>query len=159
MRGECSTSSLRYGPFDHACSEGRVKSESRRWTWLTIIRACVLRKNSDGKRYNIQSAHGKGRRRVALLHCICDTSLYLARPQHLRVSHFFATFRGHSVPEAPNVDLVLVRQAGFTNADRQMRSVSMKVQCPPEPEIKSDGKYRFHAKCRPRVQSNLGADH
>lgn len=44
------------------------------------------------------------------------------------LSQFAATFRGHTVSDAPRLDTAKVRQAGRTIADRQMGDFSLKVQ-------------------------------
>ena len=135
--GGCSTSCLRYDPTGHATFEGMVRPENnggfasvRTHAMDLSVKgasAYVLKVCSDGKRYKFNlrmedSFDGVTYQTAFVTPAGVWTSL------HLPVSQFTATFRGRLVPDAPNLDPALVRQAGFMIADRQMGDFSLKVR-------------------------------
>lgn len=137
VMGGCSTSRLRYDPIGHAVFEGTVRSDNN--GGFASVRTCamdlgakgasayVLKVNGDGKRYKFNlrledSFDGLTYQTAFVPPAGIWTSLLLP------VSQFEAKFRGRPVPDAPNLDPALVRQAGFMVADRQMGDFSLKVQ-------------------------------
>jgi monofunctional biosynthetic peptidoglycan transglycosylase len=85
-----------------------------------------LKVNSDGKRYKfslrMQDSFDGVTYQTAFV-----TPAGVWTTVHLPVSQFTATFRGRLVPDAPNLDPALVRQAGFVIADQQMGKFSLSV--------------------------------
>ena len=137
VMGGCSTSLLRYDPMGYAVFEGTVKPENNGGfasvrthamdLGVKSASAYVLKVKSDGKRYKFNlrmedNSDGVVYQTAFVTPAGVWTSL------NLPVSQFTATFRGRTVPDAPSLDPVLVRQAGFMIADRQMGDFSLKVQ-------------------------------
>ncbi len=137
VMGGCSTSFLRYDPMRHAIFEGTVKPDNN--GGFASVRthamdlgvksaiAYVLKVNSDGKRYKFNlrlEENFDG----AIYQIAFVTPAGVWTTVHLPVSQFTATIRGRPVPNAPSLDPVLVRQAGFMIADRQTGDFSLKVQ-------------------------------
>jgi len=137
VMGGCSTSTLRYDPMGHAVFEGTVKPENNGGfasvrthamdLGVKSASAYVLKVNSDGKRYKFNLRMEDDFDGVSYQTAFV-TPAGVWTCLHLPVSQFTATFRGRPVPDAPRLDPVLVRQAGFMIADRQMGDFSLKVQ-------------------------------
>jgi monofunctional biosynthetic peptidoglycan transglycosylase len=121
----------------HAIFEGTVKPENNggfasvRTQSMDLgvksASAYVLKVNSDGKRYKFNLRMEENFDGV-IYQTAFFTPAGVWTTVHLPVSQFTATFRGRLVPDAPSLDPVLVRQAGFMIADRQMGEFSLKVQ-------------------------------
>ena len=121
----------------HAVFEGTVKPENNGGfasvrthamdLGMESANAYVLKVNSDGKRYKFNLRMEDNFDGV-IYQAAFVTPAGVWTTVHLPVSLFNATFRGRPVPDAPGLNPVLVRQAGFMIADRQMGDFSLKVQ-------------------------------
>ena len=137
VMGGCSTSCLRYDAMGHVVFEGTVTAENNGGfasvrthamdLGVKSASAYVLKVNSDGKRYKFNLRMEDNFDGVIYQAAFVTTAGVWTSLQ-LQVSQFIATFRGRTVPDAPALDPILVRQAGFMIADRQMGGFSLKVQ-------------------------------
>lgn len=136
VMGGCSTSRFRYDPLGYAVFEGTVKAENNggfasvRTRAMALMvdgaSAFVLKVNTDGKRYKFSLRMNDNFDGVAYqASFVAPAGIWTTLD--LPVSQFAPTFRGRLPSNAPALTPALVRQFGFTIADRQWGDFSLKV--------------------------------